>query len=154
MRQALLLLMPQTLNPGPSLLQQPGPKKFKLSKIELLYKAKKFKVPPFTIYLPLVGREWKNGSNSSYNCTPFLHSLLTTGKSKAQGSSVSTAGSASFSGLPCGGKGLLWALDPAKSMPAPIWEFPKIRGTLGFLQRVIVRVPLKGSIRAYRVSEN
>ena len=29
------------------------------------------------IYLPLVSREWKNGSNSSYNCTPFLHSLLT-----------------------------------------------------------------------------
>ena len=27
----------------------PGPKKFKLSKIELIYKAKKFKVPPFTI---------------------------------------------------------------------------------------------------------
>ena len=28
-----------------SLLQQPGPKKFKLSQIELIYKAKKFKVP-------------------------------------------------------------------------------------------------------------
>ena len=27
--------------------------------------------------LPLVSREWKNGSNSSYNGTPFLHSLLT-----------------------------------------------------------------------------
>ena len=26
--------------------------------------------------LPLVSREWKSGSNSSYNCTPFLHSLL------------------------------------------------------------------------------
>ena len=24
--------------------------------------------------LPLVSREWKTGSNSSYNCTPFLHS--------------------------------------------------------------------------------
>ena len=33
--------------------------------------------------LPLVSREWKNGSNSSYNCTPFLHSLLTKGKTKA-----------------------------------------------------------------------
>ena len=33
------------------------------------------------IILPLVSREWKNGSNSSYNCTPFLHSLLTKGKS-------------------------------------------------------------------------
>ena len=32
-----------------SLLQQPGPNKFKLSKIELIYKAKKFKVPMFTI---------------------------------------------------------------------------------------------------------
>ena len=32
------------------------------------------------VYLPLVSREWKNGSNSSYNCTPFLHSLLTKGK--------------------------------------------------------------------------
>ena len=30
--------------------------------------------------LPLVSREWKNGSNSSYNCTPFLHSLLTDSK--------------------------------------------------------------------------
>ena len=29
------------------------------------------------IGLPLVSREWKNGS--SYNCTPFLHSLLTKG---------------------------------------------------------------------------
>ena len=35
------------------------------------------------VYLPLVSREWKNGSNSSYNCTPFLHSLLTKGKFKA-----------------------------------------------------------------------
>ena len=32
-----------------SLLQQPGPKKFKLSKIKLIYKANKFKVPLFTI---------------------------------------------------------------------------------------------------------
>ena len=32
------------------------------------------------VTLPLVSREWKNGSNSSYNCTPFLHSLLTKGK--------------------------------------------------------------------------
>ena len=32
--------------------------------------------------LPLASREWKNGSNSSYNCTPFLHSLLTKGKTK------------------------------------------------------------------------
>ena len=32
------------------------------------------------LYLPLVSREWRNGSNSSYNCTPFLHSLLTKGK--------------------------------------------------------------------------
>ncbi|CAE7286773.1 unnamed protein product [Symbiodinium sp. CCMP2592] len=30
--------------------------------------------------LPLVCRVWKNGSNSSYICTPFLHSLLTKGK--------------------------------------------------------------------------
>ena len=37
------------------------------------------------IYLPLVSREWKNGSNSSYNCTPFLHSLLTKGKFKGHG---------------------------------------------------------------------
>ena len=32
------------------------------------------------VHLPLVSREWKNGSNSSYNGTPFLHSLLTKGK--------------------------------------------------------------------------
>ena len=37
------------------------------------------------LYLPLVSREWKNGSNSSYNCTPFLHSLLTKGKFRVQG---------------------------------------------------------------------
>ena len=36
--------------------------------------------PPATLKF-LVSREWKNGSNSSYNCTPFLHSLLTKGKS-------------------------------------------------------------------------
>ena len=35
---------------------------------------------PGTPGLPLVSWEWKNGSNSSYNCTPFLHSLLTKGK--------------------------------------------------------------------------
>ena len=33
--------------------------------------------------LPLVSREWKNGRNSSYHCTPFLHSLPTKGKVKA-----------------------------------------------------------------------
>ena len=38
------------------------------------------KYPQTVIYLALVSREWKNGSNSSYNCTPFLHSLLTKGK--------------------------------------------------------------------------
>ena len=32
------------------------------------------------INLPLVSREWRNGSNSSYNCTPVLHSLLPKGK--------------------------------------------------------------------------
>ena len=36
--------------------------------------------PKLCLNLPLVSREWKNGSNSSYNCTPFLHSLLTKGK--------------------------------------------------------------------------
>ena len=34
--------------------------------------------------LPLVSREWKNGSNSSYSCTPFRHSLLTKGRKKKQ----------------------------------------------------------------------
>ena len=37
-----------------------------------------------TLNLPLVSREWKNGSNSSYNCTPFLHSLLTKGNKQKQ----------------------------------------------------------------------
>ena len=32
------------------------------------------------VLLPLASREWKNGSSSSCNCTPFLHSLLTKGK--------------------------------------------------------------------------
>ena len=32
-----------------SLLQQRGPKNFKLSKVELICQAKKFEVPPFTI---------------------------------------------------------------------------------------------------------
>ena len=36
----------------------------------------------FRVNLPLVSREWKNGSNSSYNCTPFLHSLLTKARQK------------------------------------------------------------------------
>ena len=35
--------------------------------------------PVLSNYLASVSREWKNGSNSSYNCTPFLHSLLTEG---------------------------------------------------------------------------
>ena len=35
-----------------------------------------------TPYLPLVSREWKNGSNRSYSSTPFLHSLLTKGRLK------------------------------------------------------------------------
>ena len=30
-------------------------------------------------FRPLVNREWKNGGNSSYNGTPFLHSLLSKG---------------------------------------------------------------------------
>ena len=32
-----------------NLLQQPGPKKFKLFKKDVIYKAKKFKVPPLAI---------------------------------------------------------------------------------------------------------
>ena len=43
------------------------------------------------IYLPLVSREWKNGSNSSYNCTPFLHSLLTKGKFRVLGLACTAA---------------------------------------------------------------
>ena len=39
-----------------------------------------FRVQVLGVFLPLVSREWKNGSNGSYNCTPFLHSLLTKGK--------------------------------------------------------------------------
>ena len=35
--------------------------------------------------LLLGSREWKNGSNSSYNCTPFLHSLLTKGRKSRPG---------------------------------------------------------------------
>ena len=35
---------------------------------------------PKPLNLPLVSREWKNGSNSTCYCTPFLHSLLTKGK--------------------------------------------------------------------------
>ena len=34
----------------------------------------------WVLNLPLVSREWKNGSNSSYTCTPFLPSLLTKAK--------------------------------------------------------------------------
>ena len=40
------------------------------------------------VILPFVSREWKNGSNSSSNCTPFLHSLLTKGKLWASGCRV------------------------------------------------------------------
>ena len=49
--------------------EQPRPSSNKASKIR-----------DCRVYLPFVSREWKNGSNSSYNCTPFLHSLLTKGK--------------------------------------------------------------------------
>ena len=38
--------------------------------------------------LSLVSREWRNGSNRSYNCTPFLHSLLTKGKVRGEGLGV------------------------------------------------------------------
>ena len=41
------------------------------------------------IALVLVSRKWKNGSNSSYNRTPFLHSLLTKGKFRVKISPVS-----------------------------------------------------------------
>ena len=41
--------------------------------------------------LPLVSREWRNGSNSNYNCTPFLHSLLTKGKKLLQSCAKETA---------------------------------------------------------------
>ena len=48
-----LLLLPvpcsSCVMPKSSLLQQPGHKKFKFSTVELIYKAKKFIVPPFTI---------------------------------------------------------------------------------------------------------
>ena len=33
-----------------------------------------FQLAGFYRILPLVSGEWKNGSNSSYNCTLFLHS--------------------------------------------------------------------------------
>ena len=52
----------------------------------------------FRVYLPLVSREWKNGSYSSYNCTPFLHSLLTKGEFRVSDPSLSLGfrGSLSF----------------------------------------------------------
>ena len=37
----------------PSLLQQPGPKKFKLFQMDLIYKARKFKVLPLAILVPI-----------------------------------------------------------------------------------------------------
>ena len=48
--------------------------------------------------LPLASREWKNGRNSSYNCTPFLHSLLT---------KVSKPGFATKAPFSFGGPGVL-----------------------------------------------
>ena len=42
----------------------------------------------FGCYLPLVSREWKNGSNGSYSCTPFLHSLPPKGKVRVSGFSL------------------------------------------------------------------
>ena len=54
--------------------------------LRVLYQGPLFSETPICIFqardLPWVSREWKNGSNSSYNCTPFLHSLLTKGKGK------------------------------------------------------------------------
>ena len=45
---------------------------------------------PYKPNLPL--GEWKNGSNSSYDCTLFLHSLLTKTKGKRNSSSNSNSG--------------------------------------------------------------
>ena len=52
-------------------------------------------------YLPLVSREWKNGSNSSYHCTPFLHSLLTKGKNSPRLVSCTYAFSSRGGRQPC-----------------------------------------------------
>ena len=51
-----------------SLLQQPGPKQFKLSKIDLIYKARKLKVPLFTIYVFTVTPIPSLTSKAPYKC--------------------------------------------------------------------------------------
>ena len=51
-------------------------------------------------YLPLVSREWKNGSNSSYHCIPFLHSLLTKGKTTVNSIKLETGLRPNSAGMP------------------------------------------------------
>ena len=48
----------------------------------LLVQERRTEKQPWATKIPLVSREWKNGSHSSYSCTPFLHSLRTKGKKK------------------------------------------------------------------------
>ena len=53
--------------------------------VHLFFQDSDFRSPSPTSHgvllpLPLVSREWKNGSNSSSTCTPFLHSQLTKGR--------------------------------------------------------------------------
>ena len=62
------------------------------------------------LILPLVCREWKNGSNSSYNCTPFLHSLLTKGKSYILLGQSSPSSCTTFRQRGCGYRVMRWGL--------------------------------------------
>ena len=63
------------------------------------FRVRRFGEAGLKVSLPLVIREWKNGGSSSYNCTPFIHSLLTKGKFRA------------FRGLKIRAKGWLKGLD-------------------------------------------
>ena len=77
-------------------------------------------------YLPLVSREWKNGSNISYNCTPILHSLLTKGKKGSKRSATEPPKTQT----------------PVPETAKPTWRIMGLSNLKGSL-----RGSLKGSIR-------
>ena len=76
----LTLTSPRVMNHSPSTLNYGDIAQQTYPTLAFIANKSQFIIGHWTLSLPLVSREWKNGSNSSYTCTPFLHSLLTKGK--------------------------------------------------------------------------
>ena len=76
----LTLTSPRVMNHSPSTLNYGDIAQQTYPTLAFIANKSQFIIGHWTLSLPLVSREWKNGSNSSYTCTPFLHSLLTKGR--------------------------------------------------------------------------